>query len=125
MPPHNSFPPEEYVQRSSSTFDVRALLHTLLEKIWIIVLCVVVAGFLTAVHVLRSPKIYAANVVVEVQQQEEKVMTKVEKVQQEDLRGLEVLRTIEQTLQSRTLLERVLETNNLARDPAFVGLADP
>ena len=104
--------------------DFRALIHTLLDKIWIILLCVVVAGFLTGAHIMRSPKIYAARVILQVEQQEQKILKGVEKIQQEDLRSLEVLRTIEQVLKSRSLLERVLETNNLATDLAFVGIQE-
>jgi polysaccharide biosynthesis transport protein len=41
-------------------------------------------------------------------------------VQQEDPASLEFLKTVEQSLQSRTLFERVLDTNRLASDARFL-----
>src|SRR5881628_2651795 len=99
-------PASEYLQRPGG-LDFRALLHTLLDKIWIILLCVVVAGFLTGAYLLRSPKYYRARAILQVEQQEQKILNRVEKVQQEDFRSLEVLRTIEQVLKSQSLLQRV------------------
>jgi uncharacterized protein involved in exopolysaccharide biosynthesis len=49
----------------------------------------------------------------------------VEKVQQEDLRGLDALRTIEQGLKSRSLLMRVAEVNKLVNDLSFWPSPEP
>lgn len=101
--------------------DLRSLIHGLLEKAWLIVLCLVIILFLTGAYLMRAPRIYAATAVLQVEQEEQKVV-KIEKIQTEDLRSLDVLRTIEHTLRSRSNLERVVETNNLMNDPR---LADP
>src|SRR5438093_9502550 len=99
--------PQRTREEPGHQWDFRSFLYTLREKFWIILLAVVIAGFLTAAHILRSPKIYAANAVVQVEQEEQRVM-KIEKVQQEDLRSLDVLRTLEQTMASRAVLASVL-----------------
>src|SRR5438034_8731756 len=117
-------PLAERTREFSRQWDVRSFYYALREKFWIILLSVVMAGFFTAVHVARAPKVYAANTVLQVEQEEQKVV-KIEKLQPADFRSLDVLRTIEQTLTSRGVLERVLETNNLATDPAFVGISGP
>ena len=117
-------PAAEYLHRPGS-FDFRALLHTLVDKFWVILLCIVVTGFLTGAYIMSSPKQYLARAVVQVEQQEQKILKGVEKVQQEDLRSLDVLRTIEQVFKSQSLFERVV-TNYLATDPRFAQMiSDP
>ena len=102
--------------------DFRTLYYTLRERAWLIALCLTLAGLATAAYLVRAPRIYAARAVVQVEQEEQKIL-KVEGVQQERLQSLEALKTVEQTLQSRALLGRVLDSNNLARDPRFVRTA--
>jgi succinoglycan biosynthesis transport protein ExoP len=98
--------------------DFRTLWHLLMEKFWMVLLTFVVVLLLTAAHLHRAPRIFAATATIQVEQQEQKVV-KFEKVQQEDLRYLDVLKTIEQTLVSRPLLERVVQANNLGQ--VFAG----
>jgi len=104
---------------NANQIDFRALYYNLRERSWIIALCLVVAGLGAAAYLMRAPKIYAAKVVLQVEQNEQKIL-KIENVQQDDARSLEFLKTVEQTLQNRALLERVLDTNHLATNPRFV-----
>jgi succinoglycan biosynthesis transport protein ExoP len=100
--------------------DAQHLIQVLLDRIWIVALCVVVASLAAAIYVRRAPRIYQATATVQVEQQEQKVM-KIEAVMQEDLRSEQVLNTIVQKLRSRPLLAQVLESNRLDQNPAFVG----
>ena len=111
--PHAPLPP-------ASGLDLKRLYHLLVERLWLVAICVVLAVLLTAGYVQRQPTLYMAGAVVQVEQDEARVV-KVEKFQAEDLRYPDALRTIEQTLKSRTVLERVVETLKLAQDPTFVG----
>ncbi len=106
--------PDRTVSSSSSPLDFRTLSHLLMEKFWIVLMCFVMVLLLTAAHLHKAPRIYAATATIQVEQQEQKVV-KFERVQQEDLRYLDVLKTIEQTLVSRPLLERVVLANNLGQ----------
>src|SRR5881409_2403466 len=100
--------------------DFRTLYHILREKWWVIAVSLLTVGCVTAAYLYRAPKIYAAKVVLQVEQEEQKVIN-IQTVQKEDLQSVEFLKTVEQTLQSRSLLGRVVETNNLAQDPRFVS----
>lgn len=113
----------DYADESSPSGqpDAQHLIQVLLDRLWIIALCVVVASLAAAVYLRRAPRIYQATATVQVEQQEQKVMSKIETVMQEDLKSDQVLNTIVQKLRSRPLLEQVLETNRLDRDPAFLG----
>ena len=91
-----------------------------MERLWLVATCVVLAVLITAGYIRRQPTLYSASAVVQVEQDEARVV-KVEKFQSEDLRFPDALRTIEQTLKSRTVLERVVETLKLTQDPSFLS----
>jgi succinoglycan biosynthesis transport protein ExoP len=106
-------------------FDIKRLYHTLIERSWLIAICLVLAVLLTLGYIQRQPVLYAANAVVQIEQEEARVV-KVEKIQTEDLRWMDALRTIEQTLKGRAVLERVAESLKLAQNPAFYsGAVEP
>lgn len=105
---------------NADSIDFRAIYYLLLEKAWLIALCFVIAAFGTATHLMRSPKIYAARSVLQVEQEEAKILN-IQRVQHEDLQTLEFLKTVEQTLQNSALFARVIEANKLATDARFVS----
>ena len=111
--------PRSSEPQNSNQIDFRALYYTLRERAWIIALCLVVTGLGAAAYLMRAPKIYAAKVVLQVEQNEQKIL-KIENIQQDDAHSLEFLKTVEQTLQNRAMIERVLDKNNLAKDVRFV-----
>jgi capsular exopolysaccharide synthesis family protein len=121
MPVRDARPAHELY--SSNHVDFRAFYYLLREKSWLIALCLVVAAVLTGAYLYRTPKIYAAKVVLQVEQEEQQVIN-IQRVQTEDLQSQEFLKTVEQTLQSRALLARVVATNKLAENPRFAPV-DP
>ncbi len=108
---------------SHDRIDFRAIFHLALEKAWLIALCFLLAAAGTATYLLRSPKVYAARCVLQVEQEEAKILN-IQRVQQEELQSLESLKTVEQTLQNSALLGRVLDVHKLANDPRFAVLSD-
>src|SRR4051812_47794847 len=103
----------------AGSVDVQEILHVLVERAWLICLCAVIAALLGVFYVQRAPRIYQAKEVIQVEQEEQKVVN-IQNVNQEDLKTLEVLKTIEQNLVSRSVLDRVAKANNLAKDPQFL-----
>src|SRR5437667_3937883 len=116
MPSKKPSAPKDQAQ----PLDFRTLYHILREKFWIIAIAVLTIGCVTAAYLYRASKIYAAKVVLQVEQEEQKVIN-IQTVQKEDLQSLEFLKTVEQTLQSRALLGRVIDTNTLGANPRFVS----
>src|SRR5437588_8847654 len=99
--------------------DVRHLWHTVLERIWIVVLCVIAGVFLALGHLARTPKLYQGHTVLEVQFQEPTLVSAEEpasRMRSMFLASQEALRTIEQNLVNRTLLARVVRAEGLADD---------
>ena len=99
--------------------DFRAIYYLALEKSWLIALCFLLAAIGTATYLMRTPKIYAARSVLQVEQEEAKILN-IQRIQREELQSLEFLKTVEQTLQNPALLGRVLDVHKLAGDRRFV-----
>ena len=101
------------------SLDFRRVWHTLREKLWILVLCVV-AGLLVALgYIVRSPKLYRSHLGLEVEFQEPSTVAGDEttaRMRSAFLATQETLRTIEQNLTSASLLARVVRSEGLAQD---------
>ena len=110
--------PEEFAGLKSG-FDFRRLWHSLIEKIWIVALCVLAGLFLALGYLARTPKLYQGHTVVEVEFQEPRVVPAEESASRMGsmfLASQEAMRTIEQNLTNETLLARVTRSEGLAED---------
>lgn len=102
-------------------FDFRHVWHSILERIWIITLCVLAGVFLALGYLARSPKLYQGHVVLEVDVAESSVINsdvndQSSRARSAFLASLEAMRTIQQNLSNRTLLVRVIHSEDLAKD---------
>jgi capsular exopolysaccharide synthesis family protein len=94
------------------TIDFRGMFFALRERLLLIAVCCAV-GLLGAVtYLIKTPKSYVAQCIVQVDDAKQQVV-KIEDVTAENLDKTETLRTIERTLGSRPVVER------LVRDPAL------
>ncbi|MFN2475861.1 MAG: GumC family protein, partial [Chthoniobacterales bacterium] len=104
----------------SRGLDFRHLWHTVLERLWILVLCTLAGLFLALGYIARTPKIYQGHVVLEVDVAESSVSSGAEdmsnRVRSMFLASQEAMRTIEQNLVNRSLLARVVRSEGLAED---------
>src|SRR4029077_16116419 len=108
-------------------FDFRHFWHTLVEKLWLVTLCVVAGLFLGLGYIASTPKLYQGHVVLQVELQEPTLFEDSAARSRDAFWGnLEAMRTIEQTLINRTLLARVIRAEGLANDGgrAFLGSSD-
>ena len=108
-------------------FDLRHFWHAVIEKIWVVALCVVAGLFLGLGYLARTPKLYQGHIVLEVDVQEPTLVESDRATSRATnfLATLEALRTIEQNLINRGLLARVIHAEGLANDGgrAFLGLS--
>jgi capsular exopolysaccharide synthesis family protein len=104
-------PPKEFSE-ASFVVDLHGLFRLILNKSWVIALCVVLAVIAAAVYGEWTPRVYEAVATVQVEQEDAKVV-KAEQVVSEDMRGLDILNTVAQKLNNPGLLQTVLEKNNL------------
>jgi capsular exopolysaccharide synthesis family protein len=113
LPPNETAPyvaaPEMPADYAS---DVRRTWHALIERAWIVPLCLVLSLALGFAYLRRAPVLFSATATLQVQQDQSPVF-KIDNVQFQDLQALDFLQTIVQTLKARPLLARVIESNNL------------
>jgi capsular exopolysaccharide synthesis family protein len=117
QPPN--YAPYDYAEEAGQSFDLKAFAYTLLERAWVVLLCAAAAAFITLGYAKRSPRIYAATAILQVEQEKVQVLPGADGGPDE-LRSPEVLKTIMMHLQTRALLERVVATNRLGSDPRFI-----
>src|SRR5882762_8519343 len=101
------------------TFDFRRYWHSFLERIWIVAICVLAGLFLALGNLARTPKLYQAHTVLEVEFQEPSFVPtndSTTRMRSMFLASQEALRTIEQNLTNQTLLTRVIRSEGLAQD---------
>ena len=106
----------------ASSFDLLSLYFSLREKGWWLIPCIILTVAAGWFYTQRAERIYAASVVLEVEQREDTIL-KIEKVAQDELRGQEVLNTIAQNLKNPVLFQRVIVTNGLATNQLFYASA--
>jgi polysaccharide biosynthesis transport protein len=99
--------------------DFRATLGLLLQKKWLIMLCVLVAGIAGAIYIVLSPKIYRAQAVIQVEQEGKKVIN-ISSTEAQDFKAEELPKTIEQSMTSPQLLVGLIQRNDLDKDPEFL-----
>jgi polysaccharide biosynthesis transport protein len=115
----NSDTPPPYAVAQKGGFDLRQFWHCILERVWIVVLCVIAGLFLALGYLARTPKLYQGHIVLEVDFQEPAVVNADDsssRTRSPYLASLEALRTIEQNLTNRSLLARVIRAEDLSRD---------
>jgi len=109
-------------------FNLRQFWHALLERIWIVGLCVLAGLFVALGYLGRTPKTYQSHAVLEVDFQEPTFVAGDDspmRMRSMFLASQEALRTIEQNLTNRQMLARVIRAEGLADDDgkALLGAA--
>src|SRR5437588_2341107 len=100
-------------------FNLRQFWHALLERIWIVALCLLAGLFVALGYLGRTPKTYQSHAVLEVDFQEPTFVAGEDsamRMRSMFLASQEALRTIEQNLTNRQMLARVIRAEGLADD---------
>src|ERR1700730_11476978 len=109
-------------------FDFRHFWHAFVERIWIVVLCILAGLFVAIGYLARTPKLYQGHIVLEVEFAEPTFVNAEDsamRLRSMFLASQEALRTIEQNLTNRTLLARVVRAEGLADDGGRALLGQP
>lgn len=100
------------VSAETSALQFRRIVQVLIERLWVIVLVLVLSLLAAFIYLRKAPRIYQAKATVEVANQQPQIVN-VAQVMQQDLKSQEVLNTIVDKLRSPPLLARVVESNDL------------
>jgi capsular exopolysaccharide synthesis family protein len=102
------------------TFSVLEISHLLMEKAWLIVVCMIMCLFIGLGYVSKQPKTYRSETAIEVDSEAPSVL-KFDEDHPVDYTNQEALQTIVASFRSRSLLRRVVEKHGLQNDKLFVG----
>ncbi len=116
---HHSPSEEPEFESADPGFDYRMFLHQLVNKSWIVVLCLIAALAAGATYLYKTPKLYQSRLTLEVDMQEQRIAP-VEGINTQNLSSLDQLRTIEQNLRNRTLMDRIVRADNLTTNRDFL-----
>jgi polysaccharide biosynthesis transport protein len=103
---------------SGAALDFGYYFHLLLRYLWLFLLIVAIALGIAAYLVARQPIKYVSRAVLQVETQEQKVLS-TDDVQTLKLEGLDVIPTIVANITSDSLLVRVAKAADLLDDPTF------
>lgn len=109
----------EHYAEGLQRFDIRRFWHSIVERVWIIAICMLAGFFLALGYLARTPKLYQGHTVLEVEFQEPSYLPNDDsatRMRSMFLASQEALRTIEQNLTNQTLLSRVVRSEGLAAD---------
>jgi succinoglycan biosynthesis transport protein ExoP len=118
MPSSDHFDP---LPESGEPFDWRHYLHVVLERWWIVCLALLLGAILSVFLISREKSLYGARAVLFIEQQREHVLNeRMRSVRDDEIRSIDMINTIVETLNSYPMAERVARRLELAADPAYV-----
>lgn len=121
----NEADPFDPLQENSEPFDWRHYLHIILEKWWIVCLCLLLGAILSIFLISREKSLYGARAVLFIEQQKEQILNdRMQRVTDDEIRSIDMINTIVETLNSYPMAVRVAKRLELAGDPAFVAAAE-
>ena len=99
-----------------------AYLWTLVSRrLWLFFVCFLPVLILTIIYLLHAPRVYESTAVVEVKTREQRAFKPTDdQAQSDDLKGDDVIKTIEQNLQNYDLFVNVVKDPAIANDPDFL-----
>jgi capsular exopolysaccharide synthesis family protein len=105
-------------KETSQGLDIGYYLHLLKRYLWLFLAIVTLAVLVALFVALREPKMYAARAVLEVEAQEQKVLSS-DDLQTLRLEAPDYLATIVESMTSESFLVRVAKAAGLLDDPSF------
>jgi capsular exopolysaccharide synthesis family protein len=124
---HSNHTPDPFdsLQESSEPFDWRYYLHVVLERWWLVCLCLLLGAILSVFLISREKTLYGARAVLFIETQREQVLDgRMQAVRDDEIRSIDMINTIVETLNSYPMAERVAKRLELASDPAFIKAID-
>jgi succinoglycan biosynthesis transport protein ExoP len=117
--------PFDPLQENAEPFDWRHYLHVVLERWWLVCLALLLGAILSVFLISREKTLYGARAVLFIEQQREQVLNdRMQSVRDDEIRSIDMINTVVETLNSYPMAERVARRLELASDPAFVKAID-
>ncbi len=105
---------------SQHGIDWQACFHAVRERLWIVVLCLVLGAMGAAAFLLNQRQQFQARSVLFIEQEQSRVLDKVQGVGQEQILSLDMINTVVDLIRSYPFAQRVATRLNLQKDPRFL-----
>lgn len=113
--------PFDSLQENSEPLDWRYYLHVVLERWWLVCLCLLLGAIFSVFLISREKTLYGARAVLFIEQQREQILDgRMQAVRDNEITSIDMINTIVETLNSYPMAERVAKRLELASDPAFI-----
>ncbi len=109
----------------SAVIDWQEYYHAVRKRLWIVLLCLTLGGIGAAVYTNGQQQMYQARAVLFIEQEQSRVLDKVQGVGGEQILSLDMINTVVDLLHSYPFAERIATRLKLQKDPRFLaGLTD-
>ena len=104
--------------------DWREYFHAVVDRLWIVILCVVLGGIYAGVNLSKVETKYRARAVLFIEQDKARILdSKMEQVRDEQIRSIDMINTVVDLLRSYPFAQRVSARLKLDQDPRFLAAA--
>jgi capsular exopolysaccharide synthesis family protein len=114
--------PKTHSQPASDAIDWREYFHAVVDRLWIVILSVVVSGIYAGYSLSKIETNYRARAVLFIEQEQAKVID-AEQVRDEAIRSIDMINTVVDLLRSYPFAQRVAARLKLDQDPRFLAAA--
>jgi len=109
---------------NGSTFDLQEYYNAVIDRLWLVILCIVLGGAFAAFHLRGRETQYQARSVLFLEQKEESVFgSKVQGVREDRIQSIEMINTVVDVLRGFPFARRVADHLKLNKDPDFLRAA--
>ncbi len=109
-------------QAVTDAIDWREYFHAVVDRLWLVILCLVVAGIYAAYKLSTVETVYRARSVLFIEQEQAKIL-EAQQVRDEAIRSIDMINTAVDLLRSYTFAQRVATWLKLDQDPRFLSAA--
>lgn len=106
----------------TDAIDWREYFHAVIDRLWIVILCLVVAGIYAGYSLSKIETKYRARAVLFIEQEQAKVID-AQQVRDEAIRSIDMINTVVDLLRSYPFAQRVAARLKLDQDPRFLAAA--
>ena len=111
---------DDFAAGAQQGIDWQACFHAVRERLWIVVLCLVLGAMATTAFLLNQRQQFQARSVLFIEQEQSRVLDKVQGVGQEQILSLDMINTVVDLIRSYPFAQRVAARLNLQKDPRFL-----
>ncbi len=101
--------------------DWQACFHAVRERLWILILCVVIGGVVATAYMTRQRQQFQARSVLFIEQEQSRVLDKVSGLREEQILSLDMINTVVDLIRGYQFAQRVAARMNLQKDPRFLA----